>query len=107
MPGFRPRVRCLRRCIGLPARYVSGYYLLTDRIDQSASHAWAEANVPGYGWIAFDAANRVCTTDRHVRVAIGLDYLDAAPIRGSQTGGGPESLSVQVQVQIGRQVIGT
>ena len=55
--------------------------------------------------MAFDAANRMCTTDRYVRVAIGPDYLDAAPIRGSQMGGVAEGLVVQVQVQVGRQVI--
>jgi transglutaminase-like putative cysteine protease len=92
------------RAMGVPARYVSGYYLLTDRIDQSAGHAWAEAFLPDIGWVAFDAANRMCATDRYVRVAVGPDYLDAAPIRGSRVGGGGESLAIQVQVQQGRPV---
>ncbi len=93
------------RTLGMPSRYVSGYYLLTDRIDQDAGHAWAESYVEGMGWVAFDPANRLCPTDRYVRCAIGLDYLDAAPIRGSQTGGGAELLAIQIQVQQGRQVI--
>jgi transglutaminase-like putative cysteine protease len=92
------------RSIGVPARYVSGYYLLSERIDQSAGHAWVELHLPDIGWVAFDATNRVCATDRYVRVAVGLDYLDAAPVRGSQTGGSGESLAIQVQVQQGRQV---
>ncbi|MEQ1611999.1 MAG: transglutaminase family protein [Hyphomicrobiaceae bacterium] len=92
------------RSIGVPARYVSGYYLLSDRIDQSAGHAWVETHLPDIGWVAFDATNRVCATDRYVRVAVGPDYLDAAPIRGSQTGGIGESLAIQVQVQQGRPV---
>lgn len=92
------------RAMGVPARYVSGYYLLTDTIEQSAGHAWAEACLPDIGWVAFDAANRMCATDRYVRVAVGPDYLDAAPIRGSRVGGGGESLAIQVQVQQGRPV---
>jgi transglutaminase-like putative cysteine protease len=35
--------------------------------------------VPDLGWVAFDAANGICATDAHVRVAVGLDYLGAAP----------------------------
>src|SRR6478736_5627068 len=66
--------------------------------------AWAEAFVPGLGWVGFDAANGICTTDAHARVAIGLDYLGAAPVRGTRYGGGTETLSVTVKVdQAGRQ----
>lgn len=93
------------RSLGVPARYVSGYYLLTDKIEQDAGHAWAEVYLEGIGWVAFDAANALCPTDRYVRVAVGLDYLDAAPIRGSQTGGAAEALAIQIQVQQGRQVV--
>jgi transglutaminase-like putative cysteine protease len=92
------------RSVGVPARYVSGYYLLTDRIAQEAGHAWAEVYIDGIGWVAFDAANSVCATERYVRVATGLDYLDAAPVRGSQTGGLAESMAIQLQVQQGSQV---
>jgi transglutaminase-like putative cysteine protease len=27
--------------------------------------------VPTLGWVAFDAANGLCATDAHVRVAVG------------------------------------
>ena len=54
--------------------------------------------MPELGWVAFDAANGVCATDSHVRVAVGLDYLGAAPLRGSRYGGGGEVLSVRVRV---------
>ena len=75
------------RYLGIPARYVSGYFVRVDGVvDQDAGHAWAEAKVPGLGWIGFDPANGICITDAHVRVAIGLDYLGAAPIRGSRWG---------------------
>jgi hypothetical protein len=33
-----------------------------------------------------------------VRVAVGLDYLGAAPVRGTRYGGGDESLAVTVVV---------
>ena len=89
----------------MPARYVGGYFLRSDVIDQDAGHAWAEAYLDGIGWIAFDPAHGVCTTDRYCRVAIGLDYLDAAPVRGSRSGGGDEKLTVQVQVQQGRAIV--
>jgi transglutaminase-like putative cysteine protease len=82
------------RGLRIPARYVAGYFLRADSSDKDASHAWAEAHLEGLGWIGFDATEGLCTTDRYVRVAIGLDGLDAAPIRGSHVGGGGESLSV-------------
>jgi transglutaminase-like putative cysteine protease len=88
------------RHLGIPARYVSGYFRRADGVtDQNAGHAWAEAFVPDLAWVAFDAANGICATDAHVRVAIGLDYLGAAPLRGTRYGGQGEELSVQVSVR--------
>jgi len=87
------------RSLAIPARYVGGYFHRDDGVDeQEAGHAWAEAFVPGLGWVAFDAANGLCATDAHVRVAIGLDYLGAAPLRGTRYGGGGEVMSVKVRV---------
>jgi transglutaminase-like putative cysteine protease len=88
-----------------PARYVSGYYLRTDRQEQDAGHAWAEAHVEGLGWVGFDPAHGVCMTERHVRVAVGPDYLEAAPARGAQVGGADEVLAVKVNVAQGRGLI--
>jgi len=82
------------RQLGVPARYVSGH-LARDEA-QEAAHAWAEAYVPDIGWIGFDPTNGISPTDHYLRVAIGLDYLDAAPIRGARRGGGAESLTVSV-----------
>jgi transglutaminase-like putative cysteine protease len=92
------------RSAGVPARFVSGHFLRSDgMIDQAAGHAWAEAFVPDLGWVGFDPANCICTTDAHARVAIGLDYLGAAPVRGTRYGGGTETLTVSVRVdQAGR-----
>jgi transglutaminase-like putative cysteine protease len=94
------------RSLDLPARYVGGYLFRTDGDGpQEAGHAWAEAFVPNLGWVAFDPANGICTTDAHVRVAAGLDYLGAAPVRGTRYGGAEEVLAVAVRVdQASRQM---
>ena len=87
------------RTIGVPARYVSGHLVRADgQVDQEAAHAWAEAHVEGLGWIGFDPANGISPTDAHLRVAVGLDYLSAAPVRGSRTGGGDETMAVRLKV---------
>ena len=88
------------RAGGVPARFVSGHFLRADGLlHQDAGHAWAEAFVPDLGWVGFDPANSICATDAHVRVAIGLDYLGAAPVRGTRYGGGTETLTVAVKVE--------
>jgi len=94
------------RSLNVPARYVGGYFRRDDGVvAQDAGHAWAEAFVPGLGWVAFDAANGMCATDAHVRVAVGLDFLGAAPVRGMRYGGAGEKLAVSVHVdQAGLQV---
>lgn len=86
------------RVLGAPARYVSGYFLRSDGDQQVAGHAWAEAFVDDLGWVAFDPAHGVSPSERHVRLAVALDYLGAAPIRGSRIGGAGESMEVGVRV---------
>jgi transglutaminase-like putative cysteine protease len=85
------------RAMGAPARYVSGHLARDDgEIVQQASHAWAEAHVGGLGWVGFDPVNGLCPTPAYIRVAIGLDYLGAAPVRGSRSGGGEETMTVSL-----------
>lgn len=86
------------RQLGLPARYVSGYLLLEDRAEQTAGHGWAEAHVPGLGWVAFDVPNEICPDSRYVRVAVGNDYADAAPITSIAQGAGTCALDVELSV---------
>lgn len=88
----------LARALEIPARYVGGYLAAIDpaQSQQEAGHAWAEAYVEGLGWVGFDPANGICVTERHVRTSVGLDYRDAAPVRGAVTGGGAESLAVSL-----------
>lgn len=86
------------RLIGLPARYVSGYLLMDGTEEQVATHAWAEAHVPGLGWVSFDAANNICPDDRYVRIASGLCYRDCAPVSGMRIGPAGENLKVSLTV---------
>ncbi|MGE3065889.1 MAG: transglutaminase domain-containing protein [Hyphomicrobiaceae bacterium] len=85
------------RSLGIPARYVTGY-LVDSTQTAEAHHAWMEGWVEDLGWIAFDAVNAVCPTERYVRLACGLDANLAAPIRGARRGGDEERLSVAVDV---------
>jgi transglutaminase-like putative cysteine protease len=86
------------RHIGIPARYVSGHLFQKKAGELVAGHGWAEAMVEGLGWVAFDPANGISATDAYLRVAVGLDYLGAAPVRGSRHGGAEEKLGVKVRV---------
>ena len=87
------------RSLDIPARYVGGYFHRADGVvQQEAGHAWAEAFVPDIGWVGFDPANGISPTDQHVRVAIGLDFLGASPVRGARKGGGAEALTVTIHV---------
>lgn len=87
------------RANDIPARYVSGYLMMNDRIEQEATHAWAEAHVDGLGWVGFDISNGISPDPRYVRVATGRDYRDAAPLTGISFGGLEEMLSVDVAVE--------
>lgn len=92
------------RARGIPARYVSGYYLRSDTEAQDAGHAWAEAYLPDLGWTGFDPAHGLCPNERYIRLAVGRDYLEAAPIRGSRQGGDGETLKVAVSIREGRAI---
>ncbi len=87
------------RAMGIPARYVSGYLLMEGVIDQSASHAWAEAHIEPLGWVGFDISNGYSPDQRYIRVATGFDYQDAAPITGLSFGALDESMVVSLRVE--------
>lgn len=87
------------RALDMPARYVSGYLMMDDRIYQEATHAWAEAHVDGLGWVGFDISNGISPDMRYVRVATGRDYGEAAPITGVNFGSGTEELHVALAVE--------
>ena len=87
------------RALEIPARYVSGYLMMDDRIEQEATHAWAEAWVQNLGWVGFDISNGISPDPRYVRVATGRDYRDAAPITGISFGAASENLTVDLAVE--------
>jgi len=87
------------RLSGIPARYVSGYLMMNDRIEQDATHAWAEVYLEGLGWVGFDISNGVSPDERYTRIAVGRDARDASPIEGLRMGTADETLMVNLQVQ--------
>ena len=87
------------RALGVPARYVSGYLMMNDRIDQEAGHAWAEAHIENIGWVGFDVSNAISPDERYIRVATGCDYRDAAPVTGISWGDGEIALAVSLAVE--------
>jgi transglutaminase-like putative cysteine protease len=94
-------IACCRR-LGVPARYVSGY-LRNDDPDLHVgrtSHSWAEAWVPGLDWVGFDPTNGISPRGDSLRVAIGLDYHDAAPVSGRRVGFGDAKMSVTASVRV-------
>ncbi|HEU0221778.1 MAG TPA: transglutaminase family protein [Paracoccaceae bacterium] len=75
------------RHLGLPARHVVGYVLSEDDEEPVRGIcAWAEAVVPGLGWVGFDLVAGLCPTERYVRLGCGLDARDAAPIHANVMG---------------------
>lgn len=96
-------IACLR-CLGLAARYVSGYLLTNPPpgrprlIGADASHAWLAIYIPHHGWIEVDPTNNLLPHDKHVVLAWGRDYDDVSPIKGVILGGGQHSVTVSVNV---------
>lgn len=86
------------RAIGLPARYVSGY-LFTGEASDAASHAWVDVWLGGeLGWHGVDVTHCRSALRTYCRLAVGRDYLDAAPVRGVRHGGGGERMQTSVLV---------
>ena len=96
-------IACLRSQ-DLPARYVSGYILTFPPEGQKrmegadASHAWVSVYIPGWGWVDIDPTNDLVVDDQHIRLAVGRDYADVSPVKGSVTGGGETQVKVEVTV---------
>ena len=89
------------RAMKLPARYVSGY-LYNGPVDQlkgaQASHAWVEVYTLGHGWCGLDPTNDRIVDGHYVKVAVGRDFADVSPIKGTYRGTAKRELSVDVRV---------
>lgn len=94
----------LCRALQIPARYVSGYIVAADSGGPSrgggASHAWTEAYTPSHGWRGFDPTNNLLANDRYLKVAVGRDYHDVPPTRGTYRGAGVGNLGVAVTTRV-------
>jgi transglutaminase-like putative cysteine protease len=82
------------RSHGVPARYVSGYIHRPNK--ESQSHAWCEAWLPGLNWVGFDPTNACQVNENFIRVAVGRDYTDVPPNKGTHRGQASETISVRV-----------
>ncbi|MCZ0937467.1 MAG: transglutaminase family protein [Caldilineaceae bacterium] len=95
-------IALLRRA-SIPARYVSGYIFQDperkeEKDISGASHAWVEAFLPMTGWIGFDPTNNAFVSDNHIRIAVGRDYADVPPTRGTYKGNARSELTVGVHI---------
>lgn len=91
------------RMIGIPARYISGY--VCPKADgvrgEGATHAWVEAYIPFYGWLGLDPTNNCIVSDGHVRIALGRNFSDCTPVKGTYKGSGDHKLEVTVNIENG------
>jgi transglutaminase-like putative cysteine protease len=88
------------RLLCIPARYVSGYVCPHDNNlrGEGATHAWVEAYIPFYGWLGLDPTNNCIVNDLHVRLAIGRNFSDCSPVKGTYKGTARQTLEVGVSV---------
>jgi transglutaminase-like putative cysteine protease len=88
------------RSIKIPSRYVSGYICPNKNgmRGEGATHAWVEAFIPGYGWAGVDPTNNIWVTDKHIKLAVGRNFNDCTPIKGTFKGVADQQLSVYVSV---------
>ncbi len=88
------------RSLGIPARYVSGYFYAANEPDL-ASHAWADVclDQSQRRWVSLDVTHGCPTDERHVRLAMGTDYTACPPIKGVRHGGGLESMTVKITIE--------
>ncbi len=78
------------RHLGIAARFVSGYLVQlagsapdAPRADSADLHAWAEAYLPGAGWIGFDPTSGMLAAEGHIPLARAATPALAAPLTGS------------------------
>jgi transglutaminase-like putative cysteine protease len=65
---------------------------------EGATHAWVEAYIPFYGWLGLDPTNNSIANEAHVRLAVGKDFSDCSPVKGTYRGTSTHTLDVFVSV---------
>lgn len=90
----------LLRSMGIPSRYVSGYICPNKNgmRGEGATHAWVEVWIPKQGWAGLDPTNNVWVSNTHVKLAVGRNFNDCTPIKGTFKGTAEQRLSVFVSV---------
>jgi transglutaminase-like putative cysteine protease len=91
------------RMFDIPARYVSGYVCPKNKEmrGEGATHAWVEAYIPNYGWLGLDPTNDRLVSDQHIRLAVGRNFTDCTPVKGTYKGSGEHTLEVSVEIKSG------
>jgi transglutaminase-like putative cysteine protease len=76
------------RTLKIPSRYVSGYICPNKNgmRGEGATHAWIEAYIPEFGWAGIDPTNNVWATNHHVKLAVGKNFADCSPVKGTFKG---------------------
>lgn len=93
------------RSQGLSASYASGYILTMPPPGQprlvgaDASHAWVSVYIPNHGWLDVDPTNKLVCAAQHIIVAYGRDFSDVSMLSGAVTGGGEQTIIVEVTMQ--------
>jgi transglutaminase-like putative cysteine protease len=97
---FAHMLLVMLRQINIPARYVSGYICPNKNgmRGEGATHAWVEAYIPFYGWLGLDPTNNCIVNETHVRLAVGKNFMDCSPVKGTYRGTSEHTLDVNVIV---------
>lgn len=100
---FAHMLLVMLRMAGMPSRYVSGYICPKnkDLRGEGATHAWVDAYIPYHGWIGLDPTNNCIVSDRHVRLAVGRNFSDCTPVKGTYKGPSEHTLEVSVSIENG------
>jgi transglutaminase-like putative cysteine protease len=101
---FAHMLLVMLRMFKIPARYVSGYICPKESgvRGEGATHAWVEAYIPFFGWLGLDPTNNTIVTDGHVKIAVGRNFADCTPVKGTYKGSGEHTLQVTVHIENGK-----
>jgi uncharacterized protein (DUF2126 family)/transglutaminase-like putative cysteine protease len=99
------------RHLGIAARFVSGYLIQlaedkgasedakVPQTDSAAFHAWAEAFLPGAGWIGLDPTSGLFAGEGHIPLVCTPNASKAGPIEGTV---GPADVDFSFSISIRR-----